>query len=204
MGRPVSMLSFIAGAPLAHTPTTCVFGDCAFSQRAMPLISAPSPTWTTTVSSVPVRRSSTPIVPFGYRRRLAVGDEPATRLPVDEIPGGGMNCVGAAVNGRHVRPERTHPPELAGVGRRARENLDAVAVTAPGIGEPEAPVTRRRSDQALVTALKPTDEVVGAAAFEASDRADVLHFDEGLTPECLGEHRVSADRRAVELVGVRF
>jgi hypothetical protein len=27
------MLSFIAGAPLAHTPTMRVSGDCAFSQR---------------------------------------------------------------------------------------------------------------------------------------------------------------------------
>jgi len=44
MGRSASMLSFIAGAPLAHTPTMRVSGDRAFSQRAMPLISAPSPT----------------------------------------------------------------------------------------------------------------------------------------------------------------
>jgi hypothetical protein len=32
-GRPVSMLSFIAGAPLAHTPTMCVSGERALSQR---------------------------------------------------------------------------------------------------------------------------------------------------------------------------
>jgi hypothetical protein len=43
-GRPASMLSFIAGAPLAYTPTMCVSRQRALSQRAMPLISAPSPT----------------------------------------------------------------------------------------------------------------------------------------------------------------
>src|SRR5207253_5210247 len=101
-----------------------------------------------------------------------------------------MDYVRAAVNDRHVRPERTHAPELADVGRRPGENVDAVAVAAPGIGEPDAPVTRRRGDQALIAAFKPTDEVVGAAALEASDRADVLHLDDGLTPERLGEHRV--------------
>ena len=63
-------------------------------------------------------------------------------------------------------------------------------MTAPGIGEPAAPVARGRGDQALVPALEPADEVVGATALEASDRVDVLHLDDDLTPECLREHRV--------------
>ena len=70
-----------------------------------------------------------------------------------------------------------------------------MAVAAPGVCQPNAPVARGRGDQPLVAALEPADEVVGAAALEASDWADVLHFDDDLTAECLGECRVGELRR---------
>ena len=44
-GRRAAKLCAMAGAPLAHTPTTLVSGRRDFSQRATPVISAPSPSW---------------------------------------------------------------------------------------------------------------------------------------------------------------
>ena len=194
-GRPASMLTLIAGAPLAHTPTTRVSGECSFTHRAIPAISAPSPTCHT-VSSVPARSSSTPIVPCPSA--IAAGSpsltslRPGSRSTIQRAVEG---VVDVAVHGGHVCPKGSHPGDLAGAGRGVGEDVDADAMTAPGIGEPDAPVARGGGHQPLIEALETTDEVVRAAALEAPDRADVLELYNDVAAERLGQRRVRELRR---------
>jgi hypothetical protein len=90
----------MAGAPLAHTPMIRVSGAIAFSQRATPEISEPSPICTKTVSNGPADWSSSPIVraPSAISACSPSTTRILSRLAADRMP--------------RSRAERTQPFDL--------------------------------------------------------------------------------------------